>query len=123
MNLFRRAKKFQKIKFTTFLQTLTIFSGENGNVLFYLHYLLCLRETRNALQFTCVFLLVFLPAVSGTSELQIGFIDFNDTHRQKLGLTQFITRMAAWLLLTFFVYLHNQLSSIHSIIEKCHSLD
>ena len=30
--------------------------------------------------------------------------------------TQFSTRMAAWLLLTFFICLHNQLSSIDSII-------
>ena len=30
--------------------------------------------------------------------------------------TQFSTSMAAWLLLTFFLCLHNQLSSIHSII-------
>ena len=32
--------------------------------------------------------------------------------------TQFSTSMAAWLLLTFFVCLHNQLSSIHSIITS-----
>ena len=31
--------------------------------------------------------------------------------------TQFSTRMATWLLLTFFKCLHNQLSSIHSIIR------
>ena len=36
-----------------------------------------------------------------------------DTHNT--SFTQFITRMAARLLLTFFIYLHNQLSSIHSI--------
>ena len=30
--------------------------------------------------------------------------------------TQFNTRMVAWLLLTFLICLHNQLSSIHSII-------
>ena len=41
---------------------------------------------------------------------------YNDTHREKLCFTQFSTRMAPWLLLTFFVCLHNQLSSIHSII-------
>ena len=35
---------------------------------------------------------------------------------KKLCFTQFITRMAAWLLLAFFVCLHNQLISIHSII-------
>ena len=36
----------------------------------------------------------------------------NDTHREKLyGFIQFSTRMAGWLLLTFFICLHNQLSS------------
>ena len=33
-----------------------------------------------------------------------------------LGFTQFSARMAAWLILTFFIYLDNQLSSIHSIM-------
>ena len=41
---------------------------------------------------------------------------FYDTQRDKLGFTQFIIRMAAWLLLTFFICLHNQLSSLHSNI-------
>ena len=41
---------------------------------------------------------------------------FNDMHREKLRPTQFCTRMAARLLLTFFICLQNQLSSIHSII-------
>ena len=31
--------------------------------------------------------------------------------------TQFSTGMAGWLLLIFFISLHNQLSSIHSIIS------
>ena len=35
---------------------------------------------------------------------------------KKLCFTQFSTRMDAWLLLTFFICLHNQLSSIDSII-------
>ena len=39
-----------------------------------------------------------------------------DAHREKPCFTQFSTRMAAWLLLTFFICLHNQLSSIYSII-------
>ena len=50
---------------------------------------------------------------------------FNDTHREKLCLTQFSIRMAAWL--TFFICLDNELSTIHFIItyervqmfEKC----
>ena len=40
----------------------------------------------------------------------------NDTHREKLYFTQFSIRMAAWLLLTFYICLHNQLSSIYSSI-------
>ena len=40
----------------------------------------------------------------------------NDTHRKKLCFTQFSTRKAPCLLLIFFICLHNQLSSIHSIM-------
>ena len=40
----------------------------------------------------------------------------SDTHREKQGFTQFSTGMAGWLLLTFFICLHNELSSIHSTI-------
>ena len=35
---------------------------------------------------------------------------------EKLYVTQFSKWMAAWLLLTFFICLHNQLSSVNSII-------
>ena len=42
--------------------------------------------------------------------------NFNDTHREKLCFTQFSTRTTAWLLLTLFVCLQNQLRSIYSII-------
>ena len=57
---------------------------------------------------------------------------FNDTHWEKLCFTQFSTWMAGWLLLTFLICLHNQLSSImHSVhvlrvqmFEKCvHQID
>ena len=45
---------------------------------------------------------------------------FAFTHREKLCSTQFIvqelTEIEACLLLTFFMCLHNQLSSIHSIV-------
>ena len=44
------------------------------------------------------------------------FFYLNDTQRENLCFTQLSTRIAAWLLLTFFTSLHNQLSSIHSII-------
>ena len=39
----------------------------------------------------------------------------NDTYREKLCFTQFSARTTAWLLLTFFISLRNQLSSTHSI--------
>ena len=42
-------------------------------------------------------------------------IIINDTHREKPCFAQFSTTMAAWLLLTCFICLHNQWSSIHSI--------
>ena len=50
----------------------------------------------------------------------------NDTHRESSltiltgkdwCFTQFSTGMAGWLLLIFLICLHNQLSSIHSIIS------
>ena len=47
---------------------------------------------------------------------RVGLLLVNDTHRKKLCITQFSTRMAAWRLLTFFICLHNQLNSIHSLI-------
>ena len=48
----------------------------------------------------------------------------NGTHREKLCFTQFSIRMAAWLLLTFSICLHNQLSSIYLIITyvKCYHI-
>ena len=41
---------------------------------------------------------------------------FDDNLREKLCFTQCNTAMAAWLFHNFFIYLHNQLSSIHFII-------
>ena len=46
-----------------------------------------------------------------------------NTHREKLCFTQFSTRMTAWLFLTFFMRLHNQLNSIYSIITFLKSTD
>ena len=40
----------------------------------------------------------------------------NNTQREKLCFTQFSRRMAACLFPTFFICLHNQLSSIYTII-------
>ena len=45
--------------------------------------------------------------------------NFNDTHRKKtvlLNSVQEFIEIEAWLLLIFFMYLHNQLNSIHSIV-------
>ena len=45
----------------------------------------------------------------------------NDTHREKLVLKRIHTKifeMQGWLLLTFFICLHNQLSSFNSIIVQ-----
>ena len=39
----------------------------------------------------------------------------NDAQREKIYFTRFSRRMAAWLLLTFPMCLHNQLSSTHYI--------
>ena len=39
---------------------------------------------------------------------------FNDTDKEKLCFTQFIARMAAWLLLSFIIRLHNQLSKFYT---------
>ena len=41
----------------------------------------------------------------------------NDTHREKLCFIQISTRMAGWLLLTFLICLHNELSSIIHFIN------
>ena len=34
------------------------------------------------------------------------FLEINDTHREKLCFTQFSTRIAVWVLLTFFICLY-----------------
>ena len=46
-------------------------------------------------------------------------IGINDTQREKLCFTQFSTRTAIWLPLTFFICLHNQLSS-NCMFLSCH---
>ena len=49
----------------------------------------------------------------------------NDTHMEELVLVQKFIEIQVWLLLTFFICLHDQLSSFNSIIvqmsEKCDS--
>ena len=42
----------------------------------------------------------------------------NNTHMKELASVQKFIEMQGWLLLTFFVYLHNQLSSFNSIIVQ-----
>ena len=41
---------------------------------------------------------------------------FNDIPIEKLCFAQFIIKMGAWMLLTFFICLHNEVSSIDSIV-------
>ena len=53
------------------------------------------------------------PLLSNKAKLNV----VNDTHRGDWCFTQFSTGMAGWLLLIFLICLHNQLSSIHSIIS------
>ena len=49
--------------------------------------------------------------------MTMGFVGIMDTHKEKLGFIQFSTKMASWLVLTFLICLHNQLSYIiYSII-------
>ena len=55
--------------------------------------------------------------------LSVTALIVNDTHREILCFIQFSTRMAAWLLLTFFICLYNQLNSEHSIITYLKSAD
>ena len=45
----------------------------------------------------------------------------NDTHREKLCFIQFSTKIAGWLLPTFLICLHNQLSSIIHFITRIKS--
>ena len=49
-----------------------------------------------------------------SEKTEVLYAELNDAHRERLCFTQFSTRMAAWLLLTFFICLHDQLSSIRS---------
>ena len=58
----------------------------------------------------------FVVFIHLPNNLNFLYSHFFDTHREKLCFTQFSTRMAGWLLLTFFICLHNKLSSIHSSI-------
>ena len=42
----------------------------------------------------------------------------NDTHMEELDSVQKFIEIQSWLLLTFFICLHNQLSSFNSIIVQ-----
>ena len=69
------------------------------------------------------FLELFLVIAITFPNIQIFFLPFNDTHREELCLIKFGTRMAGWLLLTFLICLHNQLSYIIRSIITCKSAD
>ena len=43
---------------------------------------------------------------------------FNDTHMEQLDSVEIFIEIQGWLLLTFFICLHNQLSSFNSIIVQ-----
>ena len=45
-------------------------------------------------------------------------ININDTHIEELDSVQKFIETQGWLLLTFFICLHNQLSSFNSIIVE-----
>ena len=55
-----------------------------------------------------------LPVI--TAEL-IFMLSINDTHREKLRFTQFSTKMAAWLLLTFFICFQNQFCLLYILLS------
>ena len=61
------------------------------------------------------FFLKFIFYINKTFK-RILFHELNDTHKENLCLTHISNIMAVWLLLTFFICLHNQLSSVRSII-------
>ena len=42
----------------------------------------------------------------------------NDTHMKELDSVQKFIEIHGWLVLTFFICLHNQLSSFNSVIEQ-----
>ena len=44
--------------------------------------------------------------------------EINDTHMEELDSVQKFIEIQGWLLLTFFMCLHNQLSSFNSIIVQ-----
>ena len=52
--------------------------------------------------------LILLKSASKRSTVNI-LVSLSDTHRERLCFTQFSTGMAAWLLLSFFKCLHNQI--------------
>ena len=45
-------------------------------------------------------------------------LQLNDTHMEELDSVQKFIEIQGWLLLTFFICLHNQLSDFNSIIEQ-----
>ena len=44
--------------------------------------------------------------------------NINNTHMQELDSVQKFTEIQGWLLLTFLICLHNQLSSFNSVIKQ-----
>ena len=66
--------------------------------------------------FDC-FILIYCDCVKGVVTSFIRYL-FNDTHMEELDSVQKFIEIQGWLLLTFFICLHNQLSSFNSIIVQ-----
>ena len=60
----------------------------------------------------------FLTTPFLSEHLQWLRLCFNDTHGENVCFNQFSKRMAAWLLLTFLICLHNQLKSGSHLTKK-----
>ena len=53
-----------------------------------------------------------------TTRIDHGKVFLEDTHMEELDSVQKFIEIQGWLLLTFFICLHNQLSSLNSIIVQ-----
>ena len=61
---------------------------------------------------------IFFLNVPHWDEAQTSSISLIDTHMEELDSVQNFIETQGWLLLTFFLCLHNQLSSFNSIIVQ-----
>ena len=98
----------------------------------YIHRHVCVYVCINNIHIFYIYIYIYTYIYIGMCVciyIHMHCVVFNDNHRQKLCFTQFSTRMAARLLLTFPICLHNQLSYIYipyhilraQMFEKCDS--